>query len=196
MENGIDVSHWQWPIDWGQVKAAGYTFAYIKATEGTAFLDNRMAAHWLNAGQAGLKRGFYHFFRPGLNAAMQAAHFIIATRGLETELRPVLDVETVQKTPAGQPIKPDANNLLIWLQFVEMATGQKPMIYTAAWFFDTYYGAPIWARNYPLWCAHYSTAPTAPRLPKAWTDWSIWQYSSQGKVPGVPGACDLDRSRT
>lgn len=195
MENGVDISHWQFPVDWHQVKGAGYSFVYIKATEGTTLLDNRMSAHWLGAGQAGLRRGFYCFFRPDLNAAMQAAHFLVATRGLNAELRPVLDVETTRKDPAGKPLKLDANDLLIWLQFVEMATGQRPMIYTAAWFFNTYVGTPLWAKGYQLWVANYSTSPSAPGLPKAWTDWAVWQYTSSGKVPGIPGMCDLDRAK-
>jgi GH25 family lysozyme M1 (1,4-beta-N-acetylmuramidase) len=33
---GIDVSSYQPNVNWGNVKAQGYTFAYIKATEGTS----------------------------------------------------------------------------------------------------------------------------------------------------------------
>jgi GH25 family lysozyme M1 (1,4-beta-N-acetylmuramidase) len=31
---GVDVSHWQGPINFARVKAAGFTFVVIKATEG------------------------------------------------------------------------------------------------------------------------------------------------------------------
>jgi GH25 family lysozyme M1 (1,4-beta-N-acetylmuramidase) len=38
---GIDVSHFQATVDWASVKAAGVSFVYIKATEGTSALRGR-----------------------------------------------------------------------------------------------------------------------------------------------------------
>ena len=40
---GIDVSHWQGVIDWTKVHGAGKRFAYIKASDGTSFVDDRYA---------------------------------------------------------------------------------------------------------------------------------------------------------
>ena len=76
---GIDVSKWQGAIDWAQVKAAGKTFAIIKATEGALTpgladadaiaqygLDPQFRTNWANARTAGVTRGAYHFARPDL----------------------------------------------------------------------------------------------------------------------------------
>ncbi|HUP43117.1 MAG TPA: GH25 family lysozyme, partial [Thermoanaerobaculia bacterium] len=36
---GIDVSHYSGAVDWQAVRAAGYAFAYVKATEGVDSAD-------------------------------------------------------------------------------------------------------------------------------------------------------------
>src|SRR5436309_12244895 len=60
---GVDVSHWNGPIDWLSVTSASYVFAYAKATEGTTISD---VTYPLNraAKSLGLRFGAYHFARP------------------------------------------------------------------------------------------------------------------------------------
>ena len=43
---GIDVSSHQQDVDWAQVAADGYSFAYIKATEGSGFTDTHFRQNW------------------------------------------------------------------------------------------------------------------------------------------------------
>ena len=50
---GIDVSHWQGPIDWPKVAAAGKKFVVMKATESTAFVDPTYATNHAGASAAG-----------------------------------------------------------------------------------------------------------------------------------------------
>jgi lysozyme len=59
---GIDVSHHQGVIDWERVANDGISFAYMKATEGNEFVDERFADNWRGAANAGLDRGAYHYF--------------------------------------------------------------------------------------------------------------------------------------
>src|SRR3954468_69457 len=72
---GIDVSHWQGQIGWLQVGAAGYDFAFAKATEGTTYTDPTYGTNRAGAGAAGIKFGAYHFARPaaGSDAAAVAS---------------------------------------------------------------------------------------------------------------------------
>lgn len=60
---GIDVSHWQGIIDWKKVRGAGYSFAFLKATEGSRIVDDRFRANAQDAKNAGLLVGAYHFTR-------------------------------------------------------------------------------------------------------------------------------------
>ncbi len=66
--------------DWSAYQAAhpsvnGLSFAFIKATEGTGYVNSDMDAQTAWARQNGLVVGFYHFLRPGSMSA-QVSHFL------------------------------------------------------------------------------------------------------------------------
>ena len=98
---GIDVSHWQGQIGWLQVGAAGYDFAFAKATEGTTYIDPTYVTNRAGATAAGLRLGAYHFARPtGTSDAAaiasgiaQADYFIGTAQPKRGDLLPVLDLE-------------------------------------------------------------------------------------------------------
>ena len=102
--DGFDVSSHQTRVDWGRVKSDGISFAYIKATEGTGFVDPRFGAYWAGAKAAGLPRGAYHFARPDTNsgttpalvtkdAQAEADSFLGVAYPKRGDLLPVLDLE-------------------------------------------------------------------------------------------------------
>ena len=59
---GIDVSHYQGMIDWAQIQDQGIDFAFIKATEGSGYVDECFYDNWQAAEQTDLMIGAYHFF--------------------------------------------------------------------------------------------------------------------------------------
>lgn len=66
--------------DWASYQSAtpstkGLSFVFIKATEGTNYVNPRMASQAKTARDAGLHVGFYHFVRPG-DMKAQAAYFV------------------------------------------------------------------------------------------------------------------------
>jgi GH25 family lysozyme M1 (1,4-beta-N-acetylmuramidase) len=50
-------------------------FMFLKATDGTGFVDGTFATRRQKLAQLGIPRGAYHFARPG-DASAQAAHFV------------------------------------------------------------------------------------------------------------------------
>src|SRR4051794_39461352 len=98
---GIDVSHWQGQIGWLQVGAAGFDFAFAKATGGTPYTDPTYEPNRAGAAAAGMKFGAYHFARPtaGSDAAAvasgiaQADYFVGSAQPRRGDLLPVLDLE-------------------------------------------------------------------------------------------------------
>ncbi|KAJ7855733.1 glycoside hydrolase superfamily [Mycena olivaceomarginata] len=72
---GTDLSHSQVTVDWAKVKAAGVSFVYIKATEGTTFQDPTFSSKYSGATRttAGLIRGGYHFAHPGSSSGAAQA---------------------------------------------------------------------------------------------------------------------------
>ena len=73
---GLDVSHYQGNVNWAEVKQAGMSFAYAKATEGASSVDSEFKTNWQNLKAAGLLRGAYHFFDAGVDGTSQASHFL------------------------------------------------------------------------------------------------------------------------
>lgn len=86
---GIDVSHHQGQIDWRRVRQDGISFTYVKATEGGDWTDPRFEMNWRGAGEAGLRRGAYHFFTLCRAGEAQAKHFLgLCPTGAESSRRP------------------------------------------------------------------------------------------------------------
>lgn len=71
MIKGIDVSSYQADT----YATTGLDFAFVKATEGTSYVNPKMGKQAATARTAGLALGFYHFMRPGSLKA-QAAYFV------------------------------------------------------------------------------------------------------------------------
>ncbi|MFE5037153.1 GH25 family lysozyme [Streptomyces sp. NPDC056683] len=71
MLNGIDVSGYQSATP----DVSGQSFVFIKATEGTTYINPRQDSQAATARAAGAVVGFYHFARPG-DMQAQAAYFV------------------------------------------------------------------------------------------------------------------------
>ena len=84
---GIDVSHWQGNIDWSKVKAAGISFAIIKAggSDDGFYTDSKWEANYKGAKANGIAVGAYYFVGPKcVNAAAgkaDAERFIQLLKG-------------------------------------------------------------------------------------------------------------------
>ncbi len=194
---GIDVSYWQSGIDWPKVRAAGMRFVFIRAGDGERYTDPTFAINWSGAGNAGLLRGAYHFFRPSQHAERQANTFlkVLQSASATLELPAVLDLEV----PEGQSTDRIVGRAKSWLDAVESALGRKPIIYSNLSFLRTYFvvagGPPAWVNDYPLWIAWYPNnyvEGMSPPLPPGWFRWTFWQYSQTGRVNGINTAVDLN----
>jgi hypothetical protein len=94
---GVDISSWNHPegkaIDWHAVKAGGYSFVMIKASQGHNYVNPYFAEDCHAAHEAGLIVGAYHFYEDGAPVAEQAQCFISATMGHVLELGSWIDWE-------------------------------------------------------------------------------------------------------
>ncbi len=190
---GLDVSADQGRIDWRAVARAGHRFAYARATMGIDRTDPSFARNSRDALDAGLWLGAYHFFQPDEDAADQAHQFISVAQvytdpephwGRPGCLPPALAVEAFPTRPGVL-----ANKVQIWLDIVEKATGQRPLIYSAAGFWKIYL-AKAFQGQYSLWLAEYAEGAAPPSGIKGWT---FWQHGQVHDVPGVDGPVDLNR---
>ncbi|WP_445300896.1 GH25 family lysozyme [Microcoleus sp. BR0-C5] len=186
---GIDVSGWQGNVNWQSVKNDGYSFAFVKATEGTGFTDQQFAQNWQGTKNAGVVRGAYHYFHPDLDPVAQANHFINTIGTLApNDLPPVLDLEHADNLSATTVLSKAQQ----WLDVVENATGRKPIVYTYPSFWKDNLGNTQQFSDYPLWIANYTSA-SGPIVPGGWKNWTFWQYSDSGRVNGISGNVDLNK---
>ena len=91
MYKGIDVSSWQGVIDWRQVRAAGYEFAFIRSSRGN-IVDDKFATNWHNANAAGMLIAPYHVVYESPSAAEQVS-LLLSLLPATKNFPLVLDVE-------------------------------------------------------------------------------------------------------
>src|SRR5258708_39800267 len=82
---GVDVSSRQHPhgaaIDWAQVAGGGYRFGFVKATEGSYYVNPYYAADAAAARPAGLLVAAYHFAVPNTSPAVLQADLALDAAG-------------------------------------------------------------------------------------------------------------------
>lgn len=192
----IDVSHHQGNIDWIKVVNSSFKpeLAIIKATQGVNYTDPKLLINANGAKVAGLKVGYYHF--ASLNdrdevkdAKLEAQWFVKNIKQAPSNDVPlVLDIES-------NPSKLSRDEVSNWINtfFYELAQ----LGYTD---YILYSYSPFLNENLPsnhtfgsikLWVADYS-APLI--LPKGWNKCWLWQYSQTGKIQGITGAVDLNKT--
>ncbi|KAJ3717054.1 N,O-diacetylmuramidase [Lentinula raphanica] len=186
---GIDVSHFQGTIDWSSIAANGISFVFIKATEGTTFLDPNFSDNYIGATDAGLIRGGYHFAHPDSSSgATQANYFLAHGGGWSADgitLPGMLDIEY---NPSGDECYGlSASAMVSWIQdfsnTYESQTGRYPIIYTTTDWWTTCTGnSAAFANDNPLFIAHY--ASTIGTIPAGWPFATFWQYADSGPNPG------------
>ncbi len=183
---GIDVSHWQGNVNWTKVKNSGIIFAFVKATEGTSYVDSDFEENMEKAHAAGLYVGAYHFAEPeNYNAKEAAEHFVdtIEPYLKSGYLRPVLDLE--EGSSLGK------ESLSSWINefMIEVfnLTGIKPIIYTNPNYAENYLDSSVSQWN--LWIANYGVSSPSTGI---WDSWAFWQYTNEGNVSGVSGNVDMD----
>jgi lysozyme len=182
---GVDVHGDKGAIDWRRVRAAGFEFAILKATEGRTFDDERFSFNRRAAKAAGLVVGAYHFARPDNNSPeAEVQHFLRIARPMRGELIPALDWET-------NP--PTATWASRFLQVLENEIGTPPIFYTFPDFlrrtghFGDFHRFPLWYSRFGSndGQVHTATPPQGFRF-------VVHQFTSAGHVDGISGRVDLN----
>lgn len=185
---GVDTSRWQGRPDWAKVAAAGYSYAYIKASQGGVAAYSGLDAQYQGAFNAGLDVGLYHYADPRTAPEANADAFaaqLLRLDAVRGHLRPALDLEEGAGDLSGFAQR--------FIQRLRARTGvQRVLVYSGAAFFRDHIGERWMDASVGLWIAHYGRPPGHPMY---LTDRVlIHQYSSTGGVPGIAGHVDLNFS--
>lgn len=179
---GIDISNYDGYVNFNSVKSSGVQFVYIKATEGTSFVDPYLQINYDGASAAGLKVGFYHFLVGTSAPETQADNFYNSIKDKKNDLIPMLDVESTGFDVMDYTLR--------FITEFKKISNMNIGIYTYSNFMSNLDGR---LSSYPLWEANYNNTPLS-NLPTN----SIWfsrvghQYSDTGYVSGISGNVDLD----
>ena len=190
---GIDVSSWQYDIDWEAVAAAGAEFAIIRigyrgSETGLINPDKYAQQNLAGAAAAGLDIGVY-FFSQALNEeeVQEEIDFILdIIKDYEITMPVVFDWEYI--SDEARTADMDARTLtdlnIYFCETMEEA-GYTPMIY-----FNSYQAKNMMflyeLEDYPFWLAYYSYRMNYPYRVE------MWQYTSTGRVPGIGGNVDIN----
>lgn len=178
---GVDVSSYQGEIDWEVLSGEGIDFAYIKATEGSSYVDERFADNWRGAQGTDLLVGAYHFMSFESSGERQAEH-VISTVPAGADLPVAVDVEFYGDYFASPPSRAEVDAILgPLLERLEQHYGVAPVIYATPEAYGRYISgqyadSPIWIRSV--------LAP--PHLDDD-RDWAFWQYSHRDRLRGYDG---------
>lgn len=184
---GIDVSTHQGEINWAAVASDGIDAAYVKASEGATFEDDRFAENWAGARAAGLEVGAYHFFTLCKEGQEQAANLLGRLREVGADasaLPPVVDLELSGNCAARPSREVVQQRLLDLVTAVEDATGQEVRFYLLG-SFEERYPLPDSLADRQRWVRRLLLRPSDD-------GWAWWQVSSRAAVDGVAGPVDLD----
>jgi lysozyme len=189
----IDVSHHNGAIDWPAVADAGIALAFVKATQGSRFVDPTFECNRTAAAAAGVLVVPYHFI-DGTDPEQQAEH-LIDVAGLTCGAPAMIDWETAAPIATVTTLG----------GALAGCTGRAPV---------TYYGyaqLPLadpmlseWQLMLPAYprgnrYGDYTSLVTqGPRLPPGrsadWADgrrpYDFHQYTPAGRIAGIHGSVD------
>lgn len=192
IRQGVDVSHWQGDVRWGEISRDKISFAFAKATEGDRYVDPRFHYNWREMKKAGLVRGAYHFLDPMTDGVTQAGHFLHVVDDLEPgDFLPAVDVERMKRASNR-----DLNKVLDdFVGEIRRRTGLDCIIYVSPAFWNDHLrSVQSGMRSQPLWVAEYGV--DAPRSLEGLEPWTIWQYTRTGRLSGIDGRCDRLKGRS
>jgi Glycosyl hydrolases family 25 len=189
---GIDVSHHQGALDFARFRQeSGIEYAFIKATEGSTFVDSDFAGNLRQAQNAGMLVAAYHYQRSNASATAQIANI---QRVVPDGIPVILDVEA----NSG-----DISLTRALVTGLSQVGVRVPLSYVPRWYWQQI-GSPGLSGLPPLWSSRYPDNVQGGVLDEYadvpasyWTgygglDVAVLQFTSSGRLPGYNGPLDLN----
>lgn len=180
--HGVDVSVYQGNIDWNELSENDISFAFIKATEGSSFVDSKIEYNLSEALKTNLYVGAYHFFSYDSSGKTQAENFIKNVPYQKGMLPPVIDIEFYADKARNPHTKAEVDQILNdMLSSLEDYYNVKPILYVTRLSYDLYIKDDY--KDYPIWVRSVYTSPSYLET----HNWTFWQYSNRAQLKGYTG---------
>ena len=179
---GVDVSAYQGEIDWEVLSSQDISFAFIKATEGSSFVDRYFDYNYTQAQKTNLRIGAYHFFSFDSSGTSQAENFIKNVEKCDNMLPPVIDFEFYGDKEKNPPAQSDVRQQLdALIKALETHYGMKPLLYATEESYSMYLANAY--EDYDIWIRNVISAPKLSDN----RDWTFWQYTNRERIDGYKG---------
>lgn len=140
---GLDISHHQSSsLNLAQCRNEGVEFIFLKATEGSTFVDPAFVANLNKARAAGLLVGAYHYVRSNATVAAQVMNVV---RTISKDVPVILDVEA--NSGGVGPVRE-------MVAALRAAGYTVPLLYLPRWYWQQI-GSPSLVGLPPLWSSRY-----------------------------------------
>lgn len=189
MKKGPDLSQHNGSVDFYKVKNAGHDFVLIREGFGNEIAyprqkDTFFEANYKAAKTAGLRVGVYHYlYATTVNAAKDEARgFLNNLKGKSFDMPIALDIE--ERSQYNLP-----NNTVEAIVKAFMDMCEKAGYYCVLYSYEVFLSAKMssaFRNRYDIWCANISKTPGIK--------YGIHQYTFTGRVNGVSGAVDFNRT--
>ena len=188
---GIDVSQWQGnSIDFGKVKAAGYSFVIIRCNNwdncaGGVVKDSCFEENYRKAKAAGLDVGAYYYtWQTDADGAAYDAELCKSyLKGKTFDFPIYFDLEWHKAFARGASVC--SSMVTAFCSAMEQAR-YFAGLYISRSPLQQYIMSAV-AQRYALWIAEYDVSK-----PNYSGQYGMWQHTDKGSVPGVSSNVDLD----
>jgi len=194
---GVDVSKWQYDVNWKKVKEAGVDYAIIRlgyrgtAAAGNCAMDPYYEQNIKGALEAGLQVGVYYFTQAiTVEEAIEEANIVIdELKGYNITFPVVYDTEYREDGRANNLSNAERTACAKAFCDTILAAGYTPVIYSSTnWSILNLNLEEL--QGYDFWYAYYG-APENLYMPYGFT---MWQYTESGRVDGIETNVDLNIS--
>ena len=182
---GIDLGENPPAVEWGTVRAADPTFAYIVATSGADRRDPAFEAYWDAIDEAGLRRGAVQVYSLCQRGAAQADAFNTLVARDDASLPVAVDIAFRADCDARPERAALVADLSRFATMVEAHTG-KPILLRVARSVERRY-ALTQALHRPVWVIGDYLQPGYAAHP-----WAMWRASDVRRIDGIEGPVNWD----
>lgn len=195
----VDVSYWQHTIDWAKVKkdkvdGAILRTSYTSQSTFSMSKDSTFVTNLKEAVKNKIAVGAYHYSQAisVVEAKKEAQYMcdILKPYKSSITLPVVCDWEfggRLSSSKAKSLGKSKCTEIVSAFCDVVKDNGYVPMLYANYSTFSNYLNLDTLKKKYLIWLAQYAS--------KASMDYDLWQYSSSGKVSGISGSVDVNKTK-
>lgn len=185
-EYGVDVSRYQGDINWSELAQSGMSFVILRTGTTKYGVDSRLDEYYQGTREQGIKTGAYLYVSSMTLEEFKAAaeQFVSYLDGRDWEMPVYIDLEDEAQTALGK--QKLTTYALACMNIIQDAGYTTGLYSNLNWLRNYIDKEQVEKAGYEIWYAQYPAEMVNPLDYDKSDMGGIWQYSSHGRVPGIP----------